>query len=344
MNHTASVLKDGKVLVSGGIAELDSNWLNIYGRGVTSLNSAELYDPSTKIWTNTSNMKSARAYHTASVLIDGKVLVSGGLSGLGGLDRTSLSSAELYDPSTKTWTNTDKMKSARVCHTASVLIDGTVLVSGGLDQLVNNLFNIGGIRGTSLNSAELYDPATKTWRNTSNMNSARYYHTASVLKDGKVLVSGGLDRTSLSSAELYDPSTKTWTTTSNMNSARMYHTASVLIDGTVLVTGGLDRTSLNSAELYDPATKIWTNTSNMKSARAYHAASVLSDGKVLVSGGFDKTSLNSTELYDPSTRTWTTTSKMESPRFQHTASVLIDGKVLVSGGAGGTNTAELYQP
>jgi WD40 repeat protein len=124
----------------------------------------------------------------------------------------------------------------------------------------------------------------------------------------------------------------------------MYHTASVLIDGTVLVTGGLDRTSLNSAELYDPATKIWTNTSNMKSARAYHAASVLSDGKVLVSGGFDKTSLNSTELYDPSTRTWTTTSKMESPRFQHTASVLIDGKVLVSGGAGGSNTAEIYQP
>ncbi len=344
MNHTASVLKDGKVLVSGGIAELDSNWLNIYGRGVTSLNSSELYNPSTKTWITTSNMKSARAYHTASVLIDGKVLVSGGIRGLGGLGDTYLSSAELYDPSTKIWTNTDNMKSERVCHTASVLIDGKVLVSGGLVELDSKWFDIGGIRGTSLNSSELYNLSTKTWTTTSNMKSARAYHTASVLIDGTVLVTGGLDRTSLSSAELYDPSTKIWTITTNMQNARAYHTASVLIDGTVLVTGGLDRTSLNSAELYDPSTKIWTNTSNMKSARAYHTASVLIDGKVLVTGGFDRTSLNSSELYDPSTRTWTTTSKMESPRFQHTASVLIDGKVLVSGGAGGTNTAELYQP
>jgi N-acetylneuraminic acid mutarotase len=347
--NTASVLIDGKVLVSGGLVELRSNSWNIGGLGGTSLSSAELYDPSTQTWTSTSNMKSARAYHTASVLKGGKVLVSGGLVELRskswnivGLGGTSLSSAELYDPSTQTWTNTSNMNTERAYHTASVLIDGKVLVSGGLVELRSNSWNIGGLGGTSLNSVELYDPSTQTWTNTSNMNSARYHHTASVLTDGKVLFSGGLGDASLSNAELYEPSTKIWTNTSKMHSPRGGHTASVLIDGTVLVSGGFDRTSLNSAELYDPSTKNWTTTSNMQSARAYHTASVLNDGKVLVSGGLNGTSLKSAELYDPSTRTWTATSNMQSPRGGHTASVLIDGKVLVSGASG--NTTELYHP
>ncbi len=89
------------------------------------------------------------------------------------------------------WLYTGSMKSARAYHTASVLKDGKVLVSGGYDG------------ATPSNSAELYDPSTKTWTTTSNMNSARFRHTASVLSDGKVLVSGGVGGSN--TAELYQP-------------------------------------------------------------------------------------------------------------------------------------------
>jgi hypothetical protein len=93
------------------------------------------------------------------------------------------------------------------------------------------------------------------------MNNVRYLHTASVLSNGKVLVTGGYSNSAyLNSAELYDPSTGMWTTTGNMNYARAEHKASVLTNGKVLVTGGISNGFLNSAELYDPSTGTWTIT------------------------------------------------------------------------------------
>ncbi|CAF1163060.1 unnamed protein product [Adineta steineri] len=126
------------------------------------------------------------------------------------------------------------------------------------------------------------------WFSTGNMINARDYHTASVLLNGKVLITGGYGFNGcLNSVELYDSSTGTWTTTSNMTYGRYYHTASVLSNGKVLVIGGTsnDYSSLNSAELYDLSTSTWTITSNMINAREVHTASVLSNGKVLVTGG-----------------------------------------------------------
>ncbi|CAF1236243.1 unnamed protein product [Adineta steineri] len=279
-------------------------------------------------WSVTGNMANARYYHTASVLSNGKVLVTGGAE-----NTTSfLNSAELYDPSTGTWTTTGNMTIAPYLHTASVLPNGNILVAGGSSY-------------NTLNSAELYDPITGIWTTTSNMTSARYRHTASVLPNGNILVAGGSSYNTLNSAELYDPSTGTWTTTGNMTDARYRHTASVLSNGKVLVTGGLSNGYiLNNAELYDSSTGTWTTTGNMANARRDHTACVLSNGKVLVTGGESNgyIYLKSTELYDPSTGTWTTTGNMSNARAYHTASVLSNGKVLVAGGFN-TGFGYLYQ-
>ncbi|CAF0910380.1 unnamed protein product [Adineta steineri] len=288
-------------------------------------------------WFSTANMTDARAGHKASVLSNGKVLVTGGEQTRG----ITLNSAELYDLSTGTWTTTSNMTNARETHTATVLSNGKVLVTGGA-----------GSGYISLNSAELYDPSTGIWTTTGTMTNARAWHTVSELSNGKVLVTGGNGNSSvLNSAELYDPSTGTWTTTGSMIDARQFHTASALLNGKVLVTGGVGTgfISLNSVEVYDPSTGTWTITSNMNNVRWYHTTSVLSNGKVLVTGGNGNSSvLNSAEfaeLYDPSTGTWTTISNMNKERAFHTASVLLNGQVLVTGGFDHSdylNSAELY--
>ncbi|CAF1584067.1 unnamed protein product [Adineta ricciae] len=227
-------------------------------------------------WTKTGYMHVARRLPIASVLSNGKVLVTGGFNG--GIPQNS---AELYDPSTGNWTMTRSMSVARSSHTASILSNGKVLVTGGI----------------SLNSAELYDPPAGTWSMTGNMSVARSSHAAAILSDGKVLVTGGFNNsTSQNSAELYDPSAGTWSMTGNMSVARGYHAASMLSNGTVLVTGGYDGGNyLNSAELYDPLTGIWTMTGNMSVARGYHAAAILLNKTVLVIGGCCP--LDSAELY-----------------------------------------------
>ncbi|CAF3989465.1 unnamed protein product [Rotaria sp. Silwood2] len=298
--HTESVLDNGKVLVTGG--KINDTYLN----------SAELYDPLTGTWTITNSMKNSRCLHTASVLLDGKVLVSGGTDNY-------ISSTELYDPSIGIWTETDNMNNAREYHTASVLLDGKVLVTGGISIYSSNprLYIeeiVIGMRTVSenktqinsiyrsiidLDSAELYDPSTKTWTITGSMNVGRYAHSASLLRNGKVLIAGGIHNgTILNSTELYDPSTRTWKVTGSMHNERYDHQASVITNGKVLVTGGGVDKNLYNAELYDPSTGIWTLAGKMNNGRILHSASVLKNGKVLVTGGFNhNVTLNTAELY-----------------------------------------------
>ena len=122
---------------------------------------------------------------------------------------------------------TGSLATARLNHTATLLPNGKVLVAGGL-------------RGGTLASAELYDPANGTWAATGSLATARYCHTATLLPNGKVLVAGGRDSSlnTLASAELYDPTSGTWTTTGSLATARYSHTATLLPSGKVLVVGG----------------------------------------------------------------------------------------------------------
>ena len=259
--HTATLLPNGKVLVAGG--------RDISG---AYLASAELYDPASGTWTATGSLATARFTHgdvaaqrqgarrgristastsrsrarnsttrragpglppaasppraidhTATLLPNGKVLVAGGYN-----DSGMLASAELYDPASGTWTATGSLATARdvtrrrCCPTARCSSRGAWLTA----QL--------------LRSAELYDPASGTWSATGSLATARYYHTATLLPNGKVLVAGGhrQRRRLLASAELYDPASGTWSATGSLVTARYCHTATLLPNGKVLVAGG----------------------------------------------------------------------------------------------------------
>jgi N-acetylneuraminic acid mutarotase len=428
--HTATLLANGRVLVAGGIG-LDGNPLasaEVYdfsagtwsatgslsaarsaqtatalgdqvsggsdrrvlavggiGSGGSRLATAELYDESSGVWSNAGALAFGRSSHSAALLPNGVVLVTGGAAGL--------VSAELYDPATARWTSTAAPSTGRTSQTATVLLSGRVLVVGGATAA-----------GDSLESAEEYEPDLgDRWQRTASLAQARSGHTATLLPDGDVLVAGGHRTTTavtpprridpLDGAELYRPLTGTWTTTRPLERSRSFQTATLIAGspsqcgnncGKVLVAGGVsaaDSTgraqTIASAELYDPATRSWSATASMGTPRAFHSATPLPNGKILVvagagPGGAEPTNANqlaSAELYDPISGTWsptgsltgtTTTPASNTPRgarFSHTA-VLLDkgpcgtscGKVLIAAGVGGVGTgpalpsAELYDP
>jgi pimeloyl-ACP methyl ester carboxylesterase len=293
----------------------------------------------TGTWTATGPLAMERAFHTATLLPSGKVLVAGGFSENAGF----LASAELYDPAAGTWAPTGPLATARWYHTATLLPSGKVLVVGGAN-------NDSGF----LASAELYDPATGTWAATGPLAVAPLLHTATLLPNGKVLVvggegSGGTGR--LARAELYDTAAGTWAATGYLATAHSAHTATLLTDGKVLVAGGYVGSDwLASAELYDPATGTWAATGSLATARDDHTATLLPSGKVLVAGGRGSGGndyLASIELYDPAAGTWAVTGFLATARSGHTATILPSGKVLVAGGFNSgsyLSSAELYDP
>jgi len=278
-HFAATLLPDGTVLITGG--------LDINGN---PLMTAELYDPNAGTFAlTTNNMVNVHASHTATLLGTGNVLIIGWGNAV----------AELYDPIKKTFTATGSMKAARVSHTATLLSTGVnkgkVLVTGGIGQL-------GGVPGV-LAEAELYDPTSGSFlRTLGDMATARQWHTASLLKDGTVLVAGGMvdnAGTATATVELFDPTTEMFTATGSLATARYYQTATVLSDatGTVLVAGGDDgKGPLASAEVYDPTAKTFSQTGGMGATRESHTATLLNDGTVLVTGG-NGSGVSTAELY-----------------------------------------------
>ncbi len=308
INHTATRLADGRVLVAGGTSG-------------TALATAQIYDPTLGTWSATGSMPDIRLVHEAVRLLDGRVLVSGGYDSTG-VSQTSA----LYNPATGTWT-TANLNTPRVDHVMTLLPNGKVLIAGGRNSSVIVPF------------AEIYDPATGLWTITGSLLNLRWAPTATLLPDGRVLIVGGdqgAANAATASAEIYNPATGTWTATGALASARFAHTAALLPNGKVLVAGGFSSsTTLASAELYDPALGTWSVTGAMAAARGYTELTSLADGQVLISGGrrlSPSTFLSSAEIYNPALGTWTTTSSMGTARQFHTSTALADGRVLVTGG------------
>jgi WD40 repeat protein len=315
--HTATLLANGKVLITGGFNNTDN------------LATAELYDPTAGSFTATGTMTTARSSHTATLLAqgpaasNGKVLITGGSNG-----GFPLATAELFDPVTGTFTATGAMSELRLEHTATLLANGKVLLACG----------------TADNVAELFDPSTGTFTPTTGgmLTPGRWGCTATLLNDGTVLITGGRDDENvfsggpINTAEQFDPSTGTFTATGPMTQFRYGHTATLLNNGKVLLAGGFNGNSLQDAELFDPTTRTFSPTGLMSSPRANHTATLLNDGTVLVAGGDNSTILSggiaTAEVFDTATNMFMPTGSMGTARFFHTATLLNNGQVLITGG------------
>ncbi len=334
----------GFVLLAGG-----------QGDGQLALSSAELFDPAKNAFVPASSMKDARTDHTATVLLSGKILVAGG----DGPSGRALSSAELYDPgSGKFSVVASKMDTARAEHTATLIsgcncaADGQVLIAGGTTAT--------GSLGTTLRSAELYDPATGVFTATGAMKATRAGHTATLIVSGplagNVLIAGGTSDESggeVATAELYDPVAGEFTLTGRMSTPRKGHSATWLsptvvtgtLAGNVLVAGGGDVSAPNdSAEVFNPQTAGFSPVGAMTTPRTLQSAVLLDSGKVLIAGGqsSDSDFLLSAELFDPAQATFAATGSMHNVHAGATATMLNSGSALIAGGR--SSFADLYDP
>jgi hypothetical protein len=283
------------------------------------------------------SMNFVRESHAATLLADGRVLITGGQGYQGSGNWTDLDTAELYDPKTGTFSETGRMTQRRLAHTATLLPTGEVLIAGGWNY------------HAYLATAEIYDPATGAFSATGSMGRTRVGHTATALLDGRILLAGGYTAT----AEVYDRVTRTFTAVGDLSAARSFHAATRLPDGRVLVTGGDTGSfspcqSFSSTEIFDPAKAGFVLGPAMAAPRTVHTATLLPSGKVLLAGGYpdgsdgewcDLLTLAHAELFDPAIGTAAAPIAMTVPRAGHTATLLPNDQVLLV-----DDSAELFDP
>jgi hypothetical protein len=271
--HTVTRLPNDDLLIAGG-----------RGSGGGALSSAEVFDESEAGGPDpvvtTDSMTVARARHTATLLPSGNVVAIGG---------TTSAAVEEYapnagDPSAGTWTAAPvaALTTPRSRHVAALLLDGRVLVAGGVDS-----------GGAVLDSAEIYAGPAVAMAPAASMATPRADATATTLPDGRVLVAGGFDAAGvpLASAEIYDPLLDAWSpATNDMGDARGLHRAVLLVGpGQVLLTGGADAAGdgLRSTELFDPATDTFSDGGDVEGPGVFaHTLTVLGNGEAAVAGGF----------------------------------------------------------
>ncbi|HEY7371876.1 MAG TPA: kelch repeat-containing protein, partial [Polyangia bacterium] len=291
LNTGSNPTTSGKVLISGGI------------NGTTSLNTAQLYNPTAGTWAAAANLNAARHAHTATLLADGKVLVAGGLNGT-----TTLATAAIYNPASGSgaWTATTGPlpPPGLKAHTATLLQTTNA-------QLNNKVLLVGGNSGSAtVSTVFLFDPAQSTFSTLTALSSAREQHTAVTLANGKILVAGGKSgSTVLATAIAFDPSSGpgSWSAAGTMTSARVGHSmtllpAGIVESGQVLIAGGSSTGSntVSSAELFS-GTTTWTATTSLPAPSQGHTAVVLGNNMVLAAGGLNGTTvLNAASLYDAS--------------------------------------------
>jgi hypothetical protein len=245
--HSSTLLPDNHVLIAGG--------RNDDG----PVGSAELFQLRGEKYLyefeNTGSLRVARSRHTATALgfsrsAAGKVLIVGGIGATG----RPLRDAEIYAQDAGAFHSTASMTDARQGHAATLLQNGSVLITGGSDG------------GNVLATAELFDPGHETFRKTGDMHEARESHTAVLLDDGSVLISGGRGSQGvIGTTELYNAELGTFIEIAGLLIPRAEHTATLLNDGSVLFAGGIGRDGkpVNLAEIFDPWTQSFRTAGKM---------------------------------------------------------------------------------
>ena len=297
---TATLLADGRVLLAGGASDAGA------------LATIEAFDPAAGTFTAAGQLTEGRALHSATLLDDGRVLMAGGGIIDGGSSEDSpppLRTAELYDPATGTSTPTGELGGPRSMHVATLLADGSVLLTGGSE-------------GTqALATAERYDPAAGTFTASGTMTAARALHTATLLGDGSVLIIGGLQPGATEDADPVllrldralrpDDGLVRRDRHAEHATRRPYGHAAVGRAGAGRGWRGSKGSGIASAELIDPATGTSSPTGSMATPRGLHSAALLASGDVLIVGGeLDQVSvegadpLGTPEVYSPASGTF----------------------------------------
>jgi hypothetical protein len=313
-------------------------------------------------------LSTARSRHTATLLHNGKILVTGGYNG-----STVYGSAELYNPQTGETQAVGTMSSPRFAHTATLMSNGKVLIAGGFSSLTGD---------ARLSSTELFDPANNSFTPAHGMNLPRAMHAASLMKNGKVLITGGRSTSPFDGIEIYYPSTNTFDMLDDIDTELTQHTSTVRSDGRVLINTNLKTylydpddnvatdqystfgltTYAQSATLLPSGSVLLTGGHNsttshdeyylygssmgymgiMNTPRAYHSSTLLPDGRALVCGGkhlYDGTVHASCAAYTQSSNSFSDVATMLTARFKHTATLLPGGKVVIIGGENASGTA-----
>ena len=286
--HSTVRLNDGRVLIIGG-ADQNANVLS----------SCEIYNPATNSFSSTGSMGTPRVLFGACLMDDGRVMVAGGTNALDSnvlnVVNGVLRSAEIYNPTTGSWSGTQNIGGYRLAPALTRLSNNRVLVSGGVQ--IGYFF---GIPTSASSTTNCQRWTNGSWSSAAGMSQGRAGHQYNQvrLNDGRILMTGGVDVPSLlgatnaapiSGAEAYNPSSNSWQTV-NMPVSRALHSATVLADGRVAVCGGAQGlltapVSIADVHLFNPATNSWSNAPALSGARASHTAALLPDGTLALFGG-----------------------------------------------------------
>jgi serine/threonine protein kinase len=320
---TAALLPNGKVIV----------FSTSQGSTHAATGNTWIVDPDSGAVTAGPAMAALQSAPGVARLTDGSVFVVGGWDS----QIRPVTSAEILNPAGTAWTAVAPMNVPRSQAMVVELADGRVLVAGGWTHKNNS------DSWNATNTAEIYDRAANSWTPTQPMPTAVALGAATLLPDGKALVTGGdsawpksSNQTVLASSEVLDPATLQWTPVSGP-SARAAQFAAPLPNGQILVTGGWadgQELGLATTVSYDPATASFGGLADMPGGHAQGRAVVLRGGEVVIIGGWDAASKasNTVDVYDPQKGTWGRLASMIDPVYWPAAVVLPDGRVFVAGG------------